>query len=178
MRESCRVLCNGLRKFCNSGQAACFGDAKNRRPAGWRVGCQKSPPQEFLPKAKINSDHFFGGVYVREAPHGGAFSAKPRKAWPTEKALCGPNSARSPFSKKWHSHFFDTQTAARWGGGLYGGGDLSWYGRVPRFMCPASPPGASRPRRTGRRPPDKSRPPSPTCHRPVRRTGIWRWQES
>ncbi len=42
-----------------------------------------------------------GGVYVREAPHGDAFSAKPRKAWPTEKVLCGPNSARSPF--------FDTQ---------------------------------------------------------------------
>ncbi len=41
-----------------------------------------------------------GGVYVREAPRGGAFSAKPRKAWPTEKALCGPNSARSPFFKK------------------------------------------------------------------------------
>ena len=26
-----------------------------------------------------------------------------------EKVLCGPNSARSPFSKKWRSHFFDTQ---------------------------------------------------------------------
>ena len=52
--------------------------------------CQKSPPQEFSPKAKINFKYFFGGMYA-------------------EKVLCGPNSARSPFSKKWRSHFFDTQ---------------------------------------------------------------------
>ncbi len=54
------------------------------------LDCQKSPPQEFSPKAKINFNHFFGGVYV-------------------EKVLCGPNSARSPFSKKMRSIFFDTQ---------------------------------------------------------------------
>ena len=51
--------------------------------------CPKSPPQEFSPSAKIKLNHFFSGVYV-------------------EKVLCGPNSARSPLSKKWHSHFFDT----------------------------------------------------------------------
>ena len=50
----------------------------------------KSPPQEFSPKAKINFNYFFGGVYV-------------------EKVLCGPNSARSPFSKKMRSIFFDMQ---------------------------------------------------------------------
>ena len=51
-----------------------------------------SPPQEFSPQAEINWNHFFGGVYV-------------------EKVLCGPNSARSPSSKRWRSHFFDTQRA-------------------------------------------------------------------
>ena len=58
------------------------------------LDCQKSPPQEFSPNAKINFNHFFGGVYV-------------------EKVLCGPNSARTPFSKKWRSHFFDTQEIPR-----------------------------------------------------------------
>ena len=58
------------------------------------VDCQKSPPHEFSPKAKINLNHFFGGMYV-------------------EKVLCGPNSARSLFSKKMRSIFFDTQEHKR-----------------------------------------------------------------
>jgi hypothetical protein len=39
-------------------------------------------------------NHFFGGMYV-------------------EKVLCGPNSARSLFSKKMRSIFFDTQEHKR-----------------------------------------------------------------
>ena len=56
--------------------------------SGPLIDCQKRPPQEFSPKAKISFNYFFGGMYV-------------------EKVLCGPNSARSPFSKKMRSIFFD-----------------------------------------------------------------------
>lgn len=41
----------------------------------------------------------FGGVYIREAPQNGTFSAKPAAGRPTEKVLCEPTPARSSFSK-------------------------------------------------------------------------------
>ena len=52
------------------------------------------------PQTRKNFNHFFGGVYV-------------------EKVLCGPNSARSPFSKKWLRHFFDTQRPSSIAGGPF-----------------------------------------------------------
>ena len=60
-----------------------------------RFRLSKKPSAGVFAEGEKNFYHFFGGVYV-------------------EKVLCGPNSARSPSSKKWLRQFFETQKRTGW----------------------------------------------------------------
>ena len=68
------------------------------------LGLSKSPPQEFRARRReINSDRFSRGVYVRKT------LCTERASSCTPKAYSEAQSGVKTHSKKWRSHFFDTQ---------------------------------------------------------------------